>query len=491
MQDAVQRNASDARVMLRAFRLPPAAMPEPLSSSPSASNTSVLPTQRTPPGPRGLPWIGCTAGLLADPLRFWTRIARRFSGLARIPLQAGRSMLFVAEPQLIKELLIDRRAQYSKHLRYPAFLRLFGEGLFTSEGETWRRQRLLSQAAFKPAALRRHLEWMRDAIADFRERWEAPAQAGAALDMQPELVRLTQLLSGTLTAGPAFVPRADAVYEIMQRVNANWPPRPNGVFRMLFPPRDHGRAARLEQAIRDLDREMYDLVRAQLTAAPGSGCALELLSAGAKGEGRPFSETELRDQAVNLFIAGYETTAAAMCWTLKALSDHPEVRARVHAEIDAVIGKGLPTPEDLERMPYLEQVLAESLRLYTPLHSLSRTAQEDSELGGYPVPRGCTVTVSMYATHRLPQHWPEPEKFDPERFLPEQCAARSQYAYLPFAVGPRNCIGSVLAVQESKLILALTLQRYRLDLAPGEKVEALASTTMRPRDGLPMVLRPR
>jgi cytochrome P450 len=477
--------------MLRAFRLPPAAMPEPLASPPSPSHTSVLPAQRTPPGPRGLPWIGCTAGLLADPLRFWTRIARRFSGVSRIPLQGGRSMLFVAEPQLIKELLIDRRAQYSKHLRYPAFLRLFGEGLFTSEGETWRRQRLLSQAAFKPAALRRHLEWMRHTIGDFCERWKSHAEAGAVLDMQPELQRLTQLLSGILTAGPGFAARAEAMFEIMHRIGANWPPRPNGLFRMLFPVRDPGRPARLEQAIQDLDREVYEMVRAQLAAPPSSGCALELLIAGAKGEGQPFSETELRDQAVNLFIAGYETTAAAMCWTLKALSDHPEVRARVHAEIDAVVGDRLPTTEDLDRLPYLEQVLNESLRLYTPLHSLSRTAQDDSEIGGYPVPRGCTVTVSMYATHRLPQHWPEPEKFDPERFLPQNCAARSNYAYLPFAMGPRNCIGAVLAILESKLILAMILQRYQLDLAPGEKVEAYASTTMRPRDGLRMVLRPR
>ena len=466
-------------------------MTEPRPSPPSPSDASVLPAASTAPGPRGLPWVGCTADLLADPMKFWTRMARRFRGIARIPLQAGRSMLFVSDPLQIKELLIDRRAHYSKHLRYPAFLRLFGEGLFTSEGDTWRRQRLLSQAAFKPSALRRHLEWMRHSIADFRDRWKAAAATGAVLDMQPELVRLTQLLSGMLTAGPGFASRADAVYDIMHRINSNWPPRPNGLLQMLFPPRDAGRAGRLEQAIRDLDEEMYGLVRAQLAAHPESGSALELLIAGAQGEGRPFSETELRDQAVNLFIAGYETTAAALCWTLKALADHPDLRSRVHAEIDAVIGERVPSPEDLDRLPYLERVLDESLRMSPPLHSLSRTAHDDSQIGGYAVPRGCTVTVSMYATHRLPEHWPDPEKFDPDRFLPEHCAARSPYAYLPFAVGPRNCIGSVLAIQESKLILAMICQRYQLDLAPGEKVEAYAATTMRPRDGIRMVLRPR
>jgi cytochrome P450 len=167
------------------------------------------------------------------------------------------------------------------------------------------------------------------------------------------------------------------------------------------------------------------------------------------------------------------------------------VRRRVHAEIDAVLDRRAPEREDLDRLEYLGRVLDESLRLYSPIHAVSRTAHEDNEIGGYLVPHGCTVTVSMHATHRLPHHWPDPERFDPDRFLPQACAARSSFAYIPFAIGHRNCIGGALATLESKLILALIAQRYQLDLAPGEKVEPYAGTTMRPRNGQRMVVRPR
>jgi cytochrome P450 len=465
-------------------------MPEPLPSPSSPSDTSVLPTPRTPPGPRGLPWLGCTAGLLADPMKFWTRIARRFGGIVSIPLKGGRRMLFVSEPRLIKELLIDHRTQYAKMMRYPAILRLLGEGLLVSEGDTWRRQRLLTQAAFKPAELDRKVQWMRPVVERFLQRWERTAAGQAALDMEPEFLRLTQLLAGILALGPAFEARAEAFFQITEAVKHNWPVRPSNIFGALFPPRDDGRSARLEAAVQALDDEVFRLVRRQLAERDDNGSAVETLIAGAEKQGQPFDERELRDQAVNLFIAGYETTTAGLCWTCKALFDYP----RCASACTPKSMRSWQTPagaEDLDRLDYLGRVLDESLRLYSPVHALSRTANEDNEIGGYPVPHGCTVTVSMHATHRLPEHWPDPERFDPDRFLPEACAARSNYAYIPFAVGHRNCIGGALAILESKLILALIAQRYQLDLAPGEKVEAYAGTTMRPRDGMRMVVRRR
>ena len=400
-------------------------------------------------------------------------------------------MLFVSEPGLIKELLLDRRTQYAKMMRYPAVLRLLGEGLLVSEGDTWRRQRLLTQAAFKPGELPRKVQWMRPAVERFLRRWEAPAASQAVLDVEPEFLRLTQTLAGILALGPAFEERAGPVFEITEAIKENWPMRPNSIFRALWPAPDRGRGARLEAAIRALDDEVFRLVRSHLSNRSDNGSALETLIAGAEKQGQPFGEKELRDQAVNLFFAGFETTTAGLCWTCKVLSDYQDVRSRVHAEVDTVLGKRVPEPEDLDRLEYLGRVLDESLRLYSPVHALSRTANEDNEVGGFRVPRGCTVTVSMHATHRLADYWPDPEKFDPDRFLPENCAGRSNYAYIPFAVGHRNCIGGALAILESKLILALIVQRYQLDLAPGEKALPYAGTTMRPRDGLRMVIRQR
>ena len=150
-----------------------------------------------------------------------------------------------------------------------------------------------------------------------------------------------------------------------------------------------------------------------------------------------------------------------------------------------------PVGEDIDKLQYVEQVLQESLRIYSPIHSLSRVATEDSAIGGHPMPKGCTAVVSLYATHRLPDHWPDPERFDPERFAPEACAGRYNFAYIPFAVGHRNCIGSTLAMVEGKLILAQVAQRFVLDLLPGERIEPMAATTMRPRYGIRMHVRRR
>ena len=467
-------------------------MAEPFPSSSDSPDASALGAAlRTPPGPRGLSWLGCTPALLADPLKFWARIASRFGSIARIPLKGGKHLLFVSDPRLIKELLIDRRAQYAKMMRYPAVLRLLGEGLLVSEGDAWRRQRLLTQAAFKPGELDRKVQWMRPVTERFLQRWQAAASRHGVLDVEPEFPRLTQLLAGILALGPAFHERAEAIFEITEAVKHNWPVRPSSIFQAMWPAPDRGRAARLEAAIQALDEEVFRLVRRHLSDRSDNGSALETLIAGAEKQAQPFTEKELRDQAVNLFFAGFETTTAGLCWTCKALSDHADVRGRVYAEVDAVLGQRAPERGDLERLEYLGRVLDESLRLYSPVHALSRTANEDSGVGGYAVPRGCTVTVSMHATHRLPEHWPDPERFDPDRFLPERCAARSNYAYIPFAVGHRNCIGGAVAILESKLILALIAQRYFLDVAPGEKPRPYAGTTMRPRDGLRMVVRPR
>lgn len=466
-------------------------MAEQLSSPSSPPEASVRGAPRTPPGPRGLPWLGCTPALLADPLKFWSSIAHRFPGIARIPLKGGKRMLFVSEPRLIKELLIDRRMQYAKMMRYPAILRLLGEGLLVSEGDTWRRQRLLTQPAFKPAELDRAVRWMRPLVERFLRRWEGAASRQAVLDVEPEFLRLAQLLAGILVLGPAFEERADAVFEITEAIKVNWPVRPGSIFAALLQARDSGRSRRLEAAVQALDEEVYRLIRRQLAERDDNGCVLETLIAGSQRQGQPFTEKELRDQAITLFMAGYETSAAGLCWTCKALFDHPEVRHRVHTEVDAVLGGRPPEREDLDRLDYLGRVLNESLRLYSPIHAVSRTALENNEIGGYQVRSGCTVAVSMHATHRLPEHWPDPERFDPDRFLPEGCAARSNYAYIPFALGHRNCIGGSLAILENKLILALIAQRYRLDVAPGEKPLPYAGTTMRPRDGLRMVVRPR
>ena len=423
-------------------------------------------------------------------MEFFRRVAVRFGGIARVPLQAGRSLFLVSEPRLIKELLLDHRTRFVKNTRYPAMQRLLGQGLLLSEGEGWRRQRLLTQPAFKPGELRRQVGWMSGYVTRYLDRWKRHAQEGTAIDAELEFLRLTQLLAGVLVVGPRFEEEAEQMFRISEAIKNSWPLPPRGLLSGFRKPSPE-RAQQLEAACGELDRLVQHFIDRQRKAAPEEGGILGMLMAASEKEGQPFSDKELRDQVVTLFFAGYETSAASMCWTHYLLSAHPQVRERLLREVDEHLDGRTPTGEDLERLEYVERVLQESLRIYSPIHSLSRVANEDCPVGGHTLNKGSTAVVSLYATHRLPAYWPDPERFDPERFTPEACAGRYNLAYIPFAVGHRNCIGGTLAMVEGKLILAQVAQRYLLDVAPGQRVEAMAATTMRPRFGMRMLVRER
>jgi cytochrome P450 len=200
----------------------------------------------------------------------------------------------------------------------------------------------------------------------------------------------------------------------------------------------------------------------------------------------PFTAAELCDQMKTLFFAGYETTATSMIWTHYLLARHPEVHARMREEVDRIPAGRTLTVEELDALPYVEQVFKEALRLYSPIHSLSRVALEECELGGYVLPKGATAMVSLYASHRLPQYWPQPRRFDPERFTTAQSAARHRYSYLPFAAGHRNCIGATLALVEAKLITAQIARRFNLHLLTRAPVRPHAGTTMHPSRAIRM-----
>ncbi len=444
----------------------------------------------SPPEPKGLPYFGCLRDLRRNPMAFFTSVALKLGGLARIPLPKGNSMHLVSEPKFIKELLIDHRTRFMKNIRYAAMQRLLGQGLLLSEGEAWRRQRLLTQPAFKPTELNRQVQWMAEVISPFIDRWERYAERGEAFDLELEALRLAQLLAGILIVGPRFEAKAHEIFEITQDMKRNWPKPPRGII-AGFLPRFGRKPQRLERAIVALEDCIFGFIAEQRRAAPEEGGILGVLIAGSEKEGKPFTDKELRDQVITLFFAGFETSASAMCWTHYFLAQHPAVRARLLQEVDTVLGRRTPTGDDIAKLDYVEQVLQESLRICSPIHSLSRVALEDSSVGGYTIPKGCTAVVSLYATHRLPQYWPEPEKFDPERFTPEACAARYNLAYIPFAVGHRNCIGGTLAMVESKLIVAQVAQRFEPNLVPGHRIEPYAATTMRPRHGMRMIVKRR
>ena len=210
-----------------------------------------------------------------------------------------------------------------------------------------------------------------------------------------------------------------------------------------------------------------------------------------EGDGGRLSEKELRDQLVTLFLAGHETTSHALTWTLYLLSQNPGALRALEAELDSVLGDREIGYEDLARLPYTERVLEEAMRIYPPVYSVARKAHEDTEIGGYRVPAGSEVIMWIYMTHHDPRFYPEPSRFDPDRFLPEIADKRPKLAYLPFGAGPRACVGKTFAMLEGRLLLATIVRRFRLALAPGQAVEPVPRITLVPKSPLRMRLHAR
>jgi cytochrome P450 len=443
---------------------------------------------RHPPGPRGWPYFGCLNGLLRNPMLFWSQIANTYGGIARVPLMRGHTAYLVSDPGLLYELLVTNRSKYRKNIRYRAAVELFGAGLLLNEGDAWKRQRLISQPAFKPDYIAAQVPWMAQFTANFLEQWRSRVPPGQPCDVEREFLALSQLLAGYYLMGPGFEPIAERFGAAAIAVKDNWPLPPRTALHVLLR-KSTGWTPTLAAAINAIDACMYEYLAARRQTDYADAGLVAQLVAASREQGDEFDDRSLRDQILTLFFAGHETSATSLSWIHYLLSQNPDVRRKLRAEVDRIVGKRLPTMQDLDELRYVEQVVNESLRLYSPIHSISRVALADDTLGGYLIPAGANIYVSLYATHRLANIWPNPDRFDPERFTPEEEGKRPRFAFIPFAAGHRNCVGGSVAIIELKLAVAQLAQRYELDLAPGQRVEAAAGTTMYPRYGMNMLVR--
>jgi cytochrome P450 len=389
---------------------------------------------------------------------------------------------------LLYELLVTNRHKYRKNVRYRTAVELFGAGLLLNESEAWKRQRLLSQPAFKADYIAAQVPWMAQRTAEFLDRWRAVAAEQRICDVEAEFLQLSHLLAGYYLMGPGFAPIAERFCKAAIAVKEHWPRPPRSVFALLTR-RGDGWTEALATATRDIDACVYEYLATARRNAFADAGIVQMLTEGSSAQGDEFNDKSLRDQLLTLFFAGHETTATSLTWIHYLLSEHPDVRRELHEEVHGVLGARQPTMQDLDELRYTEQVVNEALRLYSPIHSLSRVALEADTIGGYHLPAGAVIYVSLHATHRLAQHWPDPERFDPERFSPERNEQRPRFAFIPFAAGHRNCIGGGAAMVELKIAVALLSQRYELDLAPGQRIEGAAGTTMHPRYGMKMRVR--
>jgi cytochrome P450 len=413
-------------------------------------------------------------------------IARRYGGLARIPVR-GKYLYLASSPDIVRELLVTHRQRYVKNTRYHHIQALLGQGLLLSEGEAWKRQRLITQPMFKTEPVEAQIPWMAETTLHQVERWHSYLHTRVTLDIESEFLSLAQKLAGQSLFGLNFASIAARFCHYATAVKQYWPRAPTSIFEVLMPARRPSQTA-FDNCLAELDGCVHKYI-SQQAAMDFKDCGmLQYLAHAHQSEGHPPTALELRDQLLTLFFAGHETTATALCWIHYLLAEHPHVYERLLAEVDTVLDGRLPSSETLLQLPYTEQVMMEALRLYSPIHSISRVSLVEHSLGGYRVPAGATVCVSLYATHRLPEYWPDPERFDPSRFNTDRSEARHRFSYLPFAAGHRNCIGSGQALVELKLIVALIAQRYRLRLVAGQRVEPAPGTTMYPRHGMKMMV---
>lgn len=404
-----------------------------------------------------------------------------------------RWVFVVSEPDLVKHVLATNVSNYRKSVYTQRALEpLAGDGLFISHGELWRRQRRTMTPAFHRKRIRGFARDMVRTAREMTERWEqhVSSAGGEPLKLDEEMARVTaEVVCRAMFSDDLGADRAAAVFESFSRYQESLGKL--DILEILGLPRWFPRrgTARGRRAVVQLDEVLNGIIAKRAEAQVHRDDLLGLLIDARDPEtGQGMSRKLLRDEAAVIILAGHETTANALSWAFYLLSQSPESEGRLHEELDRVLEGRDPTYDDLAALPYARAVIDEALRLYPPVHVLSREALEADRLGKRPVPKGSMVVIAPWILHRHRKLWRDPERFWPERFLPEHAEERSQFSYLPFGAGPRTCLGMGFGITEATLILVMVARRFRLRLAPGHHVEPLGRLTLRPQQGLPMML---
>jgi cytochrome P450 len=425
-------------------------------------------------------------GFRRDPLTFLTTMARKYGDLAAYRM-AGEQMLFVNEPQLIKDILVTNNRSFAKGRGLERAKRVLGNGLLTSEGATHLRQRRLMQPAFH----RDRIASYGDTMVAYADRTAQAWTSGATLDVSREMMQLTLSIAGkTLFDIDVEAQAADIGHALTDVLESFWLlmlPFADLIERVPAGPMHRGRLARAR-----LDAMIYGMIAERRSRKSDRGDLLSmLLVAQDEDDGSTMTDQQVRDEAMTIFLAGHETTANALTWIWYLISQSPAVEEKLHEEVARVLQVRAPTVADIASMPFVERVVTEGMRLYPPAWVIGRRVLEPYAIGGYVVPARTIFLISPWVMHRDARFFPEPERFDPDRWTPEFKATMPKFAYFPFGGGPRQCIGEGFAWMELVLVVATIAQRWKLRLVPGHQVVPRPLVTLRTKYGMQMTVEPR
>jgi cytochrome P450 len=449
-----------------------------------ATKAVAAPAVRTPPTVRGAPVVGSAIDLRRAPIETMERARRDHGDVVRFAL-GPRELYFVFHPDGVRRVLATEADRYRKDNRFYEEIRwALGDGLLNSQDARWLRQRRFIQPLFTRRRIAGYADSMAEEATAAVAAWRPAAAAGRAIDAHAEMSQLTLRVVGRLLFG-ADVERAIPVvryaFPLLGRDARRRALAPVTIPREWPTPANRA-AVRARQAIRDV----CDEVIARRRAAPETARGDDLLGllVGARDGEEALDDAEIRDQILIFMLAGHDTTAIALTFALHLLGRHPEALRRLQAEVDGVLGERTPTADDVERLPYAAMVLKEAMRLFPPAPGIGRRSAEGDVIDGLTIPPGSDVAVSPWVTHRHPAFWPDPERFDPERFTAAQEADRHRYAYLPFGAGPRACIGQYFSMLEATIALAVIVRAYDVS-APDADIPLVPGITLHPDAPVP------
>jgi cytochrome P450 len=449
--------------------------------------------QKTIPGPRNTYPLGEATTYAKDQLGYLHSISSTHGRIARVPFGFVPGLYLISSATGAQHILQDNPSAYHKH---PIVKTLFdvltgGPNLFTVEDDIWLRQRRLLQPAFHRQRLEAFVTGMTRNTNDLVDRW-TQLEPGSTVNLEAEMMRVTLAIVGQALLSQDLSASSNELGQAYTQLTQYVTYRLRVAFPMpLWVPTQINRSMLQARAL--VQHELHGIIGNRRASQGNSGASdlLSMLLESRYEDGASIDDAHLSAEISLFLFAGHETTANALVWAFYEISRHSEVEAKLLEEFERVLGGRSPTLEDLPKLEYTRMVFEETMRLYPPTMALARTSIKDDQVDGYDIPKGSSLAVFIYGLHHDPEYWPEPERFDPERFAVDATQTRDRFAYIPFSAGPRQCIGNTFAMLEAQVILVCILQRFRLRLFPNHPVEPVVKMALKPKHGMPIKLEPR